>query len=65
MWGKLYVSVTFPENYVKSLHKDAVFEVTVKELQRVPVEINDEIAKKMGLENLETKKSVGIAKNKN
>ena len=55
------VSVTFPENYAEELaSKDAVFEVTVKELQEgVPVEINDEIAKKMGLENLEElKKSI-------
>ena len=55
------VSVTFPENYAEELaSKDAVFEVTVKELQEgVPVEINDEIAKKMGLENLdELKKSI-------
>ena len=55
------VSVTFPENYAEELaSKDAVFEVTVKELQEgIPVEINDEIAKKMGLENLdELKKSI-------
>ena len=55
------VNVTFPENYAEELaNKDAVFEVTVKELREgVPVEINDEIAKKMGLENVdELKKSI-------
>ena len=55
------VSVTFPENYAEELaSKDATFEVTVREIREgVPVELNDEIAKKMGLENLdELKKSI-------
>ena len=55
------INVTFPESYAEELaSKDAVFEVTVNELKEgVPVEINDEIAKKMGLENLdELKKSM-------
>lgn len=55
------VNVTFPENYAEELaSKDAIFEVTVREIREgVPVELNDEIAKKMGLENLdELKKSI-------
>ncbi|MDG2033711.1 MAG: trigger factor, partial [Rhodospirillales bacterium] len=55
------VTVTFPENYAEELaSKEAVFEVTVTELKEgVPIEISDEIAKKMGLENLDAlKKSI-------
>jgi trigger factor len=49
------IKVTFPEDYVESLKgKDAVFKVTMKEIRKsVPVEINDELAKKMGIDNLE------------
>ena len=49
------VTVTFPENYTEELaSKDAIFEVTIKEIQEgIPVEINDAIAKKMGHENLD------------
>ena len=49
------VNVTFPDNYTEELaSKDAIFEVTIKELQEgVPLEIDDELAKKMDLENLE------------
>ncbi len=49
------VNVTFPENYgAKELAgKDAVFEVTVKELhKRVAAKVDDELAKKLGLEDL-------------
>ncbi len=55
------VTVTFPENYAEELaSKEAVFEVTVTELKEgVPIEISDEIAKKIGLENLDAlKKSI-------
>jgi len=55
------VNVTFPENYTEELaSKDAVFEVTIKELQEgVPLEIDDELAKKMGIETLdELKKTI-------
>ena len=50
------VSVTFPTDY-QAEHlagKDAVFEVTVKEVRApAPVAIDDELATKVGLENLE------------
>ncbi len=55
------VNVTFPDNYTEELAgKNAVFEVTIKEIHEgVPAKIDDEIAKKMGLENLdELKKSI-------
>ncbi len=54
------VKVTFPENYgnAELAGKDAVFEVTVKEVREpVEVEINDEFAQKLGLENLEALKN--------
>ncbi|MAF47326.1 MAG: trigger factor [Rhodospirillales bacterium] len=52
---KLDVDVTFPENYAEELAgKDAAFSVEIKELREgVPAEIDDELAKKMGAENLE------------
>lgn len=52
---KLEVKVTFPENYTEELaNKDAVFAVEIKELREgIPAEIDDELAKKMGAENLE------------
>ncbi len=42
------IKVKFPENYVKELAgKEAEFDVTLQEIQeKVPVEINDELAKK-------------------
>jgi len=42
------IKVKFPENYVKELAgKEAEFEVTLQEIQeKVPAEINDELAKK-------------------
>lgn len=51
---KFEVGVTFPENYSDELaNKDGLFEVTVKELcEAVPLEINDELAKKTGVNNL-------------
>lgn len=54
------VKVAFPENYgAKPLAgKDAVFEVTVKEVKKpVAVKIDDELAKRVGLENLEALKT--------
>ncbi len=59
---KVEVKVTFPESYgAEELSgKDAVFDVTVKELKEpVPAAIDDEMAKKVGMENLEAlKKSI-------
>ena len=49
------VNVTFPKEYgaEELAGKDAVFEVVFKELQEsAPAEINDDLAKKAGLENL-------------
>jgi trigger factor len=49
------VTVTFPENYgsPELSGKEAVFEVDVKELKKsIPAAIDDELAKKMGLESL-------------
>ncbi len=49
------VKVTFPSDYPyeKLQGKDAVFKVTVKEVRKPQVpEINDELATRMGLENL-------------
>ncbi len=49
------VNVTFPENYGSEelAGKEAVFDVTVHEVQEAaPVEIDDEFAKKMGLDDL-------------
>lgn len=60
---KVDVKVTFPENYgAKPLAgKDAVFEVTVKEVQKpVAVKIDEDLAKRLGLEDLAAlKKAVG------
>ncbi len=53
---KRAVNVTFPENYGSAdlAGKDAVFEVAVKEVKKpVDVAIDDELAQKIGLENLE------------
>jgi trigger factor len=50
------VKVAFPENYgAKPLAgKDAVFEVTVKEVKKpVAVKVDDELATRVGMENLE------------
>ncbi|MFT6558535.1 trigger factor [Sneathiella sp.] len=49
------VKVTFPENYGSAdlAGKDAVFDVTVHEVQEAaPVEIDDDFAKKLGLDDL-------------
>ena len=49
------VKVTFPKEYgaEELAGKDAVFEVVFKELQEsAPAEINDDLAKKAGMENL-------------
>ncbi|MEH6402493.1 MAG: trigger factor [Sneathiella sp.] len=51
----LAVTVTFPENYQSDelAGKEAVFDVTVHEVQEsAAVEINDEFAKKLGLDDL-------------
>ena len=50
------VTVTFPTNYANAelAGKEAVFEVTVKEVQAPgSVEVNDEFAKSLGLESLD------------
>lgn len=55
------VAVTFPENYQAEnlAGKEAVFEVTVHEVQKpAEMEINDEMAAKFGLENLEAMKDL-------
>ncbi|MCF6112250.1 trigger factor [Mesorhizobium muleiense] len=55
------VTVTFPENY-QAAHlagKEATFDVTVKEVSQPGVlEINDEMAKNLGLESLERLREV-------
>ncbi|TIP23912.1 MAG: trigger factor [Mesorhizobium sp.] len=55
------VTVTFPENY-QAAHlagKEAIFDVTVKEVsQPGALEINDEMAKNLGLESLERLREV-------
>lgn len=54
------VTVTFPENYgAKHLAgKEAVFKCTIKEVKKpVDAEIDDELAKKFGVESLEDLKS--------
>jgi trigger factor len=55
------VNVTFPENYGAEdlAGKDAVFEVKIHEL-REPTEakVNDDLAKKLGLEDLEALKNI-------
>ncbi len=59
---KIIVKVTFPENYgaAELSGNDANFDVTVHELkEKIPVAIDDELAKKLGQESLETlKKSI-------
>ncbi len=53
------VTVTFPEAYVndKLAGREAVFEVTVQDiLASVPVPIDDDLAKRMGLESLDALK---------
>ena len=55
------VEVTFPENYQseKLAGKSAIFEVKIHEVQKVAdVEINDDMAKKFGLENLDAMKDL-------
>ena len=53
------VNVTFPSEYAKELAgKNAVFAVKVKELREtIPVNLDDDFAKKMGAENLEDLKN--------
>ncbi len=49
------VSVTFPDEYVNDelAGKEAVFECQIKQvLETVPAEVNDELAEKLGAENL-------------
>jgi trigger factor len=53
------VKVTFPADYpeAKLASKDSVFAVTVKEVSKpAPVEINDEMAAKLGMDSLATLK---------
>ena len=53
------VTVTFPEAYVndKLAGKEAVFEVTVQDiLASVPIPVDDDMAKRMGLDSLDTLK---------
>tara|TARA_R110001583_G_scaffold85564_2_gene224204 strand:- start:16480 stop:17904 length:1425 start_codon:yes stop_codon:yes gene_type:complete len=53
------VKVTFPENYGSDelAGKDAEFDVTVKEIkEKKPAEIDDELAKKLGQDTLESLK---------
>ncbi len=53
---KVEVKVKFPDNYGAAdlSGKDAVFDVTVHELKEtVPAAIDDELAKKLGMENLD------------
>jgi len=57
---KVVVNVTFPENYgsAELSSKDAVFDVKVLELKEVlPASIDDDLAKKLGMENLEALKN--------
>ena len=54
------VNVTFPGNYgaAELQGKAAMFEVTVKELKKpVPAKLDDELAKKLGMENLDAVKA--------
>ena len=55
------VTVTFPEDY-QAAHlagKEAVFDITVKAVEQAePVEINDELATKLGLESAERLRQV-------
>jgi trigger factor len=59
---KIEVKVKFPDSYgaAELSSKDAVFDVTVKELKEtVPSAIDDQLAKKVGMENIEAlKKSI-------
>ncbi len=53
---EMNVSVTFPDDYQAEnlAGRDAVFEVKISEVQKpADVEINDDMAKKFGLENLD------------
>ena len=53
---EIAVSVTFPDEYQSPdlAGKDAIFDVTVREVrQPVAVEIDDQLAEKLGMENLE------------
>jgi len=56
---KIDVKVNFPDSYgaAELSGKEAVFEVTVHELKAaVPAKIDDELAKKVGMENLDSLK---------
>jgi len=58
--NKVEVKVAFPDNYgaAELSGKDAVFEVTVLELKEtMPAAIDDELAKKVGMENLDALKN--------
>lgn len=58
--AKVEVKVSFPDDYpAEELKgKDAVFEVDVKEIQTAqPVQIDDELAKSVGMENLDALKA--------
>ena len=58
------VKVTFPENYTEELKgKDAVFKVTVHEVKAMPkLELNDEFAKSLNIENVNTVSELKEAK---
>ena len=58
------VKVTFPENYTEELKgKDAVFKVTVHEVKTMPkLELNDEFAKSLNIENVNTVSELKEAK---
>ncbi len=58
------VKVTFPENYTEELKgKDAVFKVTVHEVKVMPkLELNDEFAKSLNIENVNTVSELKEAK---
>ena len=51
------INLKFPENYVENLkNKDVTFTVTIKEIkERVLPEINEELYKDLGYENIKTK----------
>ena len=56
----IMVKVKFPDSYgaAELSGKDAVFDVSVKELrEKVPSAIDDELAKKLGMENLDALKN--------
>jgi trigger factor len=58
---ELQVKVTFPENYgaAELAGKDAVFDVKIHELREaVDAELNDDLAKKLGMEDLDALKNI-------